>query len=275
MNPSSLEQRRNWFRFFPDGSLEFVVVTRVLAVLLMVLLFVVKGTQQTLVSLALCGMLWVDYLLTLFWIIQLATDLRSLSGSRLAEGPDPSAGRIRTLLVMALPATLAFAIIAPWSQVILPARAMQFAPNQMLVPVLGLAFVVSLSPAYRRAKNLSLGPSIWTLVMLVPLLHWLGIHRLLHGLHDRIARLSDQQSSAEEVGPERSAAAADVLWLITVLPWLLIILLVVLRGAGTMGPMPYRVMPVCGALLFGLFSAADLAAMEKVQKRFVRLIRSL
>jgi hypothetical protein len=275
MSPDNLEQRRNWFRFFPDGTLEFVVVTRVLSVLLMVLLFVVQGTQQTAVFLALCGMLWIDYLLTLFWISRLASDLRSLPPDRSAGAPVPPAAGIRTLLVTALPATLAFAIVAPWPQVILPASAMQPAAIRLLVPVLGLAFLLSLMPAYRRARSLSLGPAIWTAAMLVPLLHWLGIHRLLNGLHGRIVRLSGEQSSAEESGPQLSASAADVLWIITILPWLLIILLMVLKGTGTMSSMPYRIVPVCGAMLFGLFSAVDLAAMEKVQKRFVRLIRSL
>ncbi len=275
MNSNGLEHRRNWFRFFPDGTLEFVVVTRVLAVLLMVLLFVVRRTQQAPVFLGLCGMLWIDYLLTLFWIIQLATDLRSLSSDPSTGTPDSSASRVRTLLVMALPATLAFAVVAPWPQLILSPGPMQAAVTRLLIPALALAFLLSLTMAYRRARGLALGSAVWSFVILVPLLHWLGIHRLLGGLHDRMARFSGRQASAEDSGAGVSATAADVLWIITILPWLLLILLTVVQGAGAAGAMTHRVVPVCGAMLFGLFSAVDLAAMEKLQKRFVRLIRSL
>ena len=59
-------QRRNWFRSFPEGSIEFVVITRVLALLLLAALAIVPGIQRPAVLVALALVLWVDYLLMMW-----------------------------------------------------------------------------------------------------------------------------------------------------------------------------------------------------------------
>lgn len=274
MSPHIPEDRRNWFRFFPDGSLEFVVVTRVLALLLMLMLCIVKGTHRTSVFVALCGMLWIDYMLTLFWLIQLATDLGGPSDGPMPRIVGASTGRVRSLLITGLPATFAFAALAPWPAVILSPGPLRLAAARFAGPVLALAFIASLIPAARKARTLDLGPATWVYVMLMPLVHWLGVHRLLRHLDERLSRLSDRSSKSEDSGPTVLAAMADVLWIASILPWLMTLLVAALQGGDTAAAATHRLLPACGALTFGLFSTFDLAAMDRVQKRFLRLVRS-
>jgi hypothetical protein len=275
MSQSCLEQRRGWFRFFPSGSIEFVVITRVLALLLMLLLLIAKGTQRPFVFLALCGMLWADYLLTLSWLVQLGTDVIGLTSRPPLEASELSARRARLLLVTILPATFLFAVVAPWAQVVLPPGPMQSAASRIVAPILIVAFIISLVLAWRKAQSLQLGPSIWMLAALVPLLHWLGVHRLLGHIDNRIRGLLPQPPKADDSGPSLAATAADVLWIMTILPWFIMVVIVIVRGVQTVDATPYRFIPICGAMLFGVFSVVDLAAMEVVQRRFLQLIRSL
>ena len=254
MSQDSLQQRRSWFRFFPEGSLEFVVVTRILVMLLMLMLMIVTGTQAPFILMALLGMLWVDHMLTLSWTVQLVG---------------------RTLLIVALPITLAFAAIAPWPEILFPVGLARGAANNAIKPLLVVASVLSLLPAYRQARSLQLGPAVWTLAYLLPLLHWLGIHRLLAPLDRRLLSRFRAEPAPEDVGPGTVAAAADVLWIICVLPWLIMAILAFTRGPSAAGGMAGRLACVCGVLLFGLYSVVDLAAMEKVQRRFLRFLRSL
>lgn len=272
MSQINFEQRRNWFRFFPEGSLEFVVITRVLAVLLM--LMIVKGTQAPLILLALLAMLWLDHMLTLSWTVQLATDLAGFAEKPLSETNQEPVRFGPTLLIVALPITLAFAAIAPWPAILLPPGAPRDTANTVLKPLLGLASVAALLPAFRRARMLQLGPACWTFVYLLPLLHWVGIHRLLAPLDARLLNQLRPSQAAEEPGPGALAAAADVLGIITVLPWLLMAVLAFRLEPAASGGMAGRLGCVCGTLLFGLYSVVDLAAMERVQRRFLRLIRS-
>lgn len=275
MSQDSLEQRRSWFRFFPEGSLEFVVVTRILVILLMLMLMIVKGTQAPFILLVLFGTLWIDHMLTLSWTVQLATDLSAFTEETLPNTGQTPVGVGKALLIVSLPITLAFAAIAPWPEILLPAGAARQAAGGILKPLLGLASVAGLFPAFRQARRLQLGSAVWMVAYLLPLIHWVGIHRLLSPLDKKILERFRSRPASDESGPGAVAAAADVLWIISVLPWLVAAILALSRGSlassGTAGQLTY----VCGAMLFGVYSIVDLAAMEKVQRRFLRLIRSL
>jgi hypothetical protein len=122
---------------------------------------------------------------------------------------------------------------------------------------------------------LQIGRTFWTFAYLLPLLHWVGIHRLLAPLDTRLLNQLRRSAASDEAGPGALAAAADVLWIISVLPWLVMAALtfISLEPAAS-GGMAGRLACVCGTLLFGLYSVVDLAAMERVQRRFLRLIRS-
>lgn len=274
MSQSSIEQRRNWFRFFPEGSLEFVVVTRVLSLLLMFGCLIVQGTLRPLATLAICLMLWMDYALTQSWLVQLSTDLGAFERNPPPTHGELSAARRRTLVIMVLPATLLFAFLAPWPEAVLPAGTIRTAAARIIAPACGLAAVISLWPAVQTARSLRCGSAGWSCVTLIPLLHWLGIHRLLNHVDRRICNLLYPQGRPpSDNGPSLAAAAADTLWIITVLPWLLALALSISRGEHAVEQTPFRLTMACGSLLFGLFSVVDLAAMENIQRRFVRLMR--
>jgi hypothetical protein len=275
MNQSSLEQRRGWFRFFPEGSLEFVVVTRVLTMLLILLSMVVTGNQRTIILIGLFGMLWIDHLLTLSWTVQLATDLKGLLATPPAGSAELTTARRRALLLMVLPMSFVLAAVAPWPELLLPAGAVRHTAARLVPIVMGIGFVVSMVPAFRQARALTLGPSLWTGLLLVPLLHWVGIHRLLSHLDRKISSGFRSQPPQENSGPATLAAAADLLWGINILPWLLLLVLALGQRGAASETLAYRVFSICGTLLFGLYSVVDLGAMERVQKRFVQLIRSL
>jgi hypothetical protein len=274
MSQSSIEQRRNWFRFFPEGSLEFVVVTRVLSLLLMLGCLIVQGPLRPLATLALCTVLWIDYVLTQSWFVQLSTDLDTFSRDPSPTCEELSARRRRISLFMVLPATLLFAFVAPWPAAVLPAGSIRATAERIIAPACGLAAVLSLWPSLRTARNLQAGSSLWSCATLIPLLHWLGIHRLLNHMDRRICDLLYPQGRPpSDSGPSLAAAAADTLWIITVLPWLLAIGLLIVRGGAAIEQTTFRLTMACGSLLYGLFSVIDLAAMENVHRRFIRLIR--
>lgn len=275
MSENSIEQRRRWFRFFPEGSLEFVVVTRALSLLLMLGCLIVQGTLRPLAMLALCTILWLDYALTQSWLVQLATDLDAIQKNPTLPQRDLSATRRRTLFFMVLPATLLLAFVAPWPEALLPAGAIRTAAARFVVPLCGLAAILSLWPALQTAGRLGIGTPFWCRLTLVPLLHWLAIHRLLDPLDRKIcATLYPNGRPSHDDGPSFAAAAADTLWIITILPWLAAMILAVSREGAAFEQNTFRLTMGCGSLLYGVFSIVDLAAMENVQRRFLRLIRS-
>src|SRR5437868_8574771 len=75
---SKLLERRRWFSFFPEGTLEFLVVTRVLALLLMGTLIIVPSTQRPAVLVALAAVVWADYALLTWWLVHVSADLHDL-----------------------------------------------------------------------------------------------------------------------------------------------------------------------------------------------------
>jgi hypothetical protein len=273
-NESGLEQRRNWFRFFPEGTIEFVVATRVLAVLLLLLLGVVKGTQRPPVLMALAGILWIDYVLTMYWVAQLATDLSGLLADAVVDDRTLARRRMRAGFFLALPATCFLLMVSPWPRFLLAPGPAQQSLARTAAIGFGLAFLVALLLAYRQLRKMPLGLSGWLLIALIPLLHWLALHRLLSVFHRQLCEKDRQLGQPEdEGGPGLAAAMADGLWFLSVLPWLIMIAVGLSRGGWPMNT-PYRFMPVCGSVLFALFSIVDMAAMENVQRHFVRLLRA-
>ncbi len=275
MSEDRLAQRRNWYRFFPGGSIEFVIVTRVLALLLLLALAVVPGTQRPTVLLALAGVLWIDYLLIIWWAIQVTTDLDALFAD-----PPPSADvlrrrRIRAAILGALPATAALVILAPWPSFVLPSEPARAATIRMvLIPLLGVLFVALLVPAHRALRRIQLAPPRWTLPLLIPIVHWFAMHRLLIHLHARLRLRSQERGmpTTDDPGPAPAVILADLTWVLSILPWGILLVVVLLRGEWPSGVL-YSAVPSCGTAVAALFAISDLAAMENVQRQFVALIR--
>jgi hypothetical protein len=241
--------------------------------LLFLLLGVVKGTQRPPVLIALAGMLWIDYLLTMYWVAQVASDLSGLLADAPVDGHTLARRRMRAGFFLSLPATCFLLMVAPWPRLLLAPGATQHAVTRLAVIFFGLAFLATLVVAYRQLRKMALGLSGWVGLALVPLLHWVALHRLLSLFHRQLCERDTQLGRPEdEGGPGLTAAIADGLWFLSILPWLIIIAVGLSRGEWPMNA-PYRFMPVCGSALFALFSIVDMAAMENVQRHFVRLLR--
>lgn len=273
MSEDSLAQRRNWFRFFPEGSIEFVIVTRVLALLLLLALAIVRGTQRPAVLLALVVVLWIDYLLTLWWAVQLATDLNALFGDTPPPADVLRRRRIRAAVLAALPATAALLILAPWPHFVL-SEASRTAVTRVTVPALCGLFVVSMFVAHGALRRIELGPPPWTLLLLIPVVHWLAVHRLLisFGAELRQRLQAPGRPATGAPGPGPAVRLADVTWVVTMVSWG-IALIFILRGGQWPRTLPGSVLPIGATVMAALFWVADVAAMENVQRQFVALIR--
>lgn len=274
MSDNSLQQRRKWFRFFPEGSIEFLLVTRVLALLLLVSLIILREMQRPLVLVALAGVLWLDYVLMIWWAVQLTIDLESLWKQPPPPADELRRRRIRAGLVACLPSVAALLILAPWTRFVLPNEAARVAVRLVMDPVLCVLFVILLVVGQRTLQRINLGPARWTLLLLIPVVHFFAMHRLLVGLGARLQRREheSEESSVKDAGPSGVVIFADATWFLSILPWGIVILLT-FSGGGWPSEAPYSFSPICGILLAGLFAVSNLAAMENVQRRFVALIR--
>ena len=274
MSENSLEHRRNWYRFFPEGSIEFLSVTRVLALLLLLSLAIVPNTRRPAVLVALAIVLWIDYLLILWWVVQLATDLNALFAQPLPGAKVLRRRRIGAAILGALPATAALFILAPWPHFLTTSEAARLAMTRVTVPIFCVLFVALAFVAHRALQRIQLGRPQWTLLLLVPIFHWFALHRLLTSLHARVRQRSQASGKLTDDDPGRGPAViiADVTWVLSVLPWGILVILTLMAGEWPR-TMPYSATPGCGTILAAPFAIADLAAMENLQRRFVALIR--
>jgi len=273
MNDDFVTERKKWFRFFPEGSIEFLLITRVLALLLLAALAVISSPQRPAVLVALAFLLWVDYVLMLWWVIQLATDLDDLFQE---VPPNPNVAhrrRTRTALLAVLPSVAAVLLLAPWLDVLNafhPSSLFRETLPRVMLPVLGSLFIIFVFIAQYALRRIRLGPALWTLLLLVPVVHWFAMHRLLSPLQKRIQERygeRDDASGHPEQGPSISLILADVTWLLSILPWGIVIVLALQDCSWS------PVVPLCGTMLASVFAVADLAAMERLQRQFVGLLQ--
>jgi len=272
MTKDTLAQRRNWFRYFPEGTLEFLVITRVLAVLLLIALMIVTATQKNMVLIALSVLAWADYLLVSWWLVQMTTDLDDLLQEPDPQDPNAHRRPVTTTVLSALPSCAAFLILAPWAQVFFGSGGSRETITRVLIPVFFLTFLVLSAFAQRELKRIKLGPPIWTLLFLIPGLHWLALHRLVGGLHERLRQRGGQEGESTEkqkIGGGMEILVADVTWVMAVLPWFIVVCLSVVKtdsGDAT----AQNIGMLCGTFMVIVFVIADLAAMETLQQRFIR-----
>jgi len=274
MNKPVVTERQTWFRFFPEGSVEFLVVTRVLALLMLAALIVVRSNQRPLVLVALVALLWLDYLLMLWWAIQVTTDLDDLFSEPQPGDQEVRYRRVRVGLQAALPSAVAVVVLAPWPALmgsLESSMALGHLGRWVTVPVFGVLFVVALFFAQRALQRVRLGRPGWTLLFLIPVLHWFAMHRLLLGLEARFQQRCGEQGQppGDDLRSGLALVLADVSWVLSVLPWGMVVVWVWWRGSWP------AVAPGCGTLLAGLFAVADLAALEQLHRRLVGFIQKL
>lgn len=273
MNGEKLVERRKWFRVFPEGTLEFLIITRVLALMMMMALAIVGGTQRPTVLIGLIGILWIDYALLLWWVVQVAMDLRFVAG----ESPDDAqAGlRARVAVTAILPSIAAAMALLPWDGVVLVITGARHEGTLLtILPVIAaVGFIALLFPAYRALRSIGLGSSVWTVLLLIPVLHFVALHRIAGGLDVRIREQLRGRGLRDEDMRSASASliAADVIWVLTMLPWAAVVVIAISRGWPVGGA--FKIGPICGTLLAAVFSIANLAALESVQRQIVALVR--
>ena len=123
MSGSILEQRKRWYRYFPEGSLEFLVATRVLAVVLLLAMVVMHDVQRPVILTALIGVLWFDYVLIVWWAICMTLDLDLLAGQNPTASETAARGWVIGLKAC-LPSVAAAFGLATWPA--LPVLSMVF-----------------------------------------------------------------------------------------------------------------------------------------------------
>ncbi|MBI4580907.1 MAG: hypothetical protein HY718_14460 [Planctomycetes bacterium] len=271
MNSELLIERRRWFRVFPEGTLEFAIITRVLALMLLMALGIVTGAQRPLVITALVGVLWSDYVLLVWWAVQVAMDLEMLTGQpRPADAPRRRAIVGVTVLLPSVGAVIA---VLPWGRVFAFLGIGASGVSRALPLVGAIAFVAALVPACRALRGVRLGAGHWTALVLVPLVHWFALHRIAGGLDTRIQQQLRERGEPPQSLRSAGAAllAADVTWVLSILPWAVVVVVSLARGWPSGGWSRFG--PVCGTILAAVFAIADLAALEAVQRQMVRLVR--
>jgi hypothetical protein len=275
MSNPALVERRQWLAYFPQGRIEFLIVTRVLAVLLAAALIVMQEFQRPLVFVALGAVLWVDHVLVIWWLAQIAFDLRQLNTS--SESPANEASRFAGSIWATLSISAACCLILPWPAA-MRVMAMQFSDGlTAAISVIALiVFIVSTGLAWRELSRMQFGSAVWIVLLMVPGLHWFATHRLVNGLHRRIVRVLESAGSSKEgESPSLPAVAvADVAWVATVLPWLVVTVMTLMRNEWP-AALPYSVSTMCATLMSAVLAVANLGALEGLQKSFVRLLNKV
>lgn len=271
MSDSSLAQRQTWLRYFPEGNIEFLLVTRILMVLILLALAAFAASQRAIVLLGLCMVFWVDYALVLWWLVQVSGDTLDLAEGREVSIYDSRRDRRRAGVLVVLPAAAAVLLAAPWPAMAIDRAATREAVVRIALPALGFAYVAMLPLALRVLSRKQVGGLVWRLLLLVPVLHWFALHRVLRTLDGRIRSLR-QRSGSNGEEPESSLVAiplADVTWFLAVVPWSYVLVRSMLDQQWS------RLLAPCGAALVAVFAIADVAALEGVQRQFHHLLRRI
>lgn len=262
-----LMQRRRWFRCFPEGTLEFTVVTRVLALLLGTLLLVVPTADQPIVLTALVAMLWLDYALVMWWAVQVHADLECLLAPSATAPVDSSRYRIGVTIAALLPSVAMATVAAPKMRATLP---------PLVIPALLVLSVILLAPATAALRRMCVGPKGIRLLLLVPGAHCFAIHHRIRTL------LADLNKRSPETTPQAGAAPTVAGVMLILMAICLAATLALWRkesGAEFAGQtatwlsMLRRGAEFASILTAAMFAIADLAAMESLQRGFIMLLR--
>jgi hypothetical protein len=230
---------------------------------------------------ALTGVLWLDYVLMIWWAVQIVIDLEDLPLPPTASVAESRRRRIHIGFLACLPSVVAALILAPWPTLLrffqpglLPGGAFVTVGRGMLV----VLFIVLAILAQRALQRIRLGPPLWTLLLLIPVVHWFAMHRLVIGLEGRIREheQTDAAQAREQAADSGTLAIAlaDVTWVLAVLPWGLVVIFILAQGNWP-AEFPQAAAPFCGVPLAAVFAVADLAAMERVQRQFTATLRKL
>jgi hypothetical protein len=273
MSEDMLTERRQWYHCFPEGTIEFNLVTRIVVVGMLGALAVLPESQHVLVINGLVGTLWFDALLIIWWAVQIGMDLET----SIAPSGTPAPQARRRALVCAgwaaLPTLPALLLLAPWADLIINDEAARIRAMTVLVPVLSTCFVVSLFLATWALKRLRLGAVGWVVLWLIPVLHLLALHRIIRSTQARIQhrRAETGLNSDERHMMGGSLIAADIIWLLSLIIWGVLVVRSWQDSAFTISPMG-KILVILGTVMVAVFSAVQLSLMERLQQQFLGLI---
>ena len=271
MIDENLAQRKSWFRFFPDGTIEFTVITRVLAIMFLTGLAMVSIAQRPVTLTLLWAVIWVDYALMLWWTIEINDDLEDLSQSAPVSNELTRRRRFQEAVLLAIPSIVVMILLVPWPQMVIAKQIDRDRLYYVLVPVVILAFSGSAYLARYATRQLGLSSWLWRVVLLIPGLHWFAMHRLVSQLEQKVGSRLHEKSGTPHTAPSIAGAVADVTLIISLCSWLGWVRWIQYHPTGAVRMM----LQIVGLGSGALFAIIDLAVMEHLQRRFVTLIRKL
>lgn len=257
-------ERRQWFRSFPDGTLEFIAAVRVLAIVAMFVLPIGGAALRGYCSAILGAMLLADAAMSAFWLAQLASDRRILLEGRTQRGNEAIVAAVLTLLChAALLLAAAMLLRLPIPMLRLRPEAMKVAGWALLAAyaLLGMAtwYVVSRTTGTRKRA--------WSLLVAVPLLAWPATRRIAYETGEIFAAWTAANAASPAKLPRGGFVAADILMCL-----FLLAVLATARHPSTWAHMGFG--PAAAALLFGLAAIADMAALEHAHHAYLKYIRT-
>jgi hypothetical protein len=276
MPQPTLSQRRLWFRYFPEGSIEFTIITRVL-IFLGLLASASVGTERIryYFLVATCGALWLDYALTLWWLIQVHADLRQFEPSEQADASRSVPSRAWTLIISLIPSIIFFLIITPWPLLLVGSFETRGMIYRFVLPILALALIAAIVLAQKVLQRIEVKPALWRFLILVPIIHWLALNRLIFVLHRKISQKSGLQTGEiNEDAPHTAVVLADITVPLAIFLWMIPLALWISRGVWPGHPL-ITILPIGGTIFLSVALIAELAAMEHVQNRFHKWLEKL
>ncbi len=265
----NLARRRLWYHYFPEGTIEFLLVTRVLALLILAALAVVHGTQLDMALIALGLLLLADALIIQWWGVQIVTDLsdlKSQESSRLA-----ARRRLRAWVLAALPALIMVVTLLPWSGFVIYDPAMRARVNAW-IPLIGVPlYLAALVPAVLGLRAIHYGATAWCVCWLIPGIQWWALHRLIGDWQARIDQSLGSRRKETEPPSTGTVLFVDIMWVLAMLAVAGLFLVGTLRTEGLQGGGP-RLLIIAGTGLVALFAIGQVAVMENVQRRFLAAV---
>ncbi|UCD29459.1 MAG: hypothetical protein JSV03_02960, partial [Planctomycetota bacterium] len=167
-------------------------------------------------------------------------------------------------------------ILAPWAEYLIRPESARTALMRIMEPALMVLFLVLVCFGYGALRRVRLGPAKWTLLLLIPIFHWFAVHRMVTNLHSKLQHRMQERGHVvkDEPGFKALILVSDITWILSMLPWGLILFLSLLHNHLPAG-LAYSAIRICGIAFAVVFAVGNLASMEYLQRQFVNEIRKL
>lgn len=264
LREARLAEQRRWFRYFPEGPLEFLAAVRFLWILGLFVVPVVSGFLRIYAALALAFLLSADAALAAWWLAQIAFDRDVWTGRR-TWNPREARRRAVALTLGVLAAHgLLFLVAITFGR--LPFDWVRVHPGAVsaLRSIL-IVLYVAVVPVTIVAGRAAGGRTGLVCLLPVPFLHWLAVRRLARCIGADLA--ADVTARTGRPAPFSTGAilTAEALW----------ILLVPVLAANLWGAFLWTRpswQAICSGIIIAVAGVADVAAVESVQQAYLRYL---